>query len=87
MCEIYKIFANDWKDGLDFSEEMMLELYYSESYGDEASPHNGYYVGKRYLNLQVNMWKEDIKKGYLFKHELYNDDIFPHWWLDKIFKS
>ena len=79
------MFSTSWEHCCDFSEEMMLELYYSESYGDKVSDNNGYYIGKRYLNLTVSMWKEDIEKGYLFKHELY-DDIFPRWWLDKIFK-
>lgn len=46
MCDVYLIFAADWKDCCDFSEEMMLELYYTESYGDTVSPNNGYYIGK-----------------------------------------
>jgi hypothetical protein len=32
------------------------------------------------------MWKEDIESGLLFKKELYEDEKFPHWWLDSIFK-
>jgi|688.fasta_scaffold1063209_2 hypothetical protein len=84
MCEIYKIFAQDWKDCCIFSDEMMIELYYSESYGDDVSDRNGFYVGKRYLNLQVNMWKEDIEKGFLRKFELYEDGKYPHWWLDRV---
>jgi hypothetical protein len=62
----------------------MIELYYSESYGDDVSDRNGFYVGKRYLNLQVNMWKEDIEKGFLRKFELYEDGKYPHWWLDRV---
>ena len=86
MCEIYIIFSNDWKDCCDFSEGMMLELYYAEAFGDKVSQNNGYYVGKRYMNLTIAMWKQDIEIGYLLKSELYNDETFPHWWLDKIFK-
>lgn len=86
MSEIYQIFAQDWKDCLDFSDEMMLELYYSESYGAEVSDNNGFYVGKRYLNLQVTSWREDIAKGYLFKFELYEDGKYPHWWLDRVLR-
>jgi hypothetical protein len=32
------------------------------------------------------MWKEDIDKGLLTKKELYEDENFPQWWLDSIFK-
>ena len=84
MCEIYRIFSKDWEDCLDFSEQKMVELYYSESYGEPVSSDNGYYIGKRYLNLQVTMWKEDISKGLLRKFELYEDGNYPHWWLDRV---
>lgn len=87
MCEIYKHFSKDWTHCCDYSEESMLELYISESYGDvHCKPNNGYYIGKKYLNLTVAMWLEDIEKGLLFKSELYDDSQLPDWWLDKIFK-
>ncbi len=88
MCEVYKHFSKDWEHCLDYSEESMLELFISESYGDvSCDPKNGYYVGKKYLNLTVSMWFEDIPKGLLFKFELYDDPSLPDWWLDKIFKN
>lgn len=87
MCEVYKYFSRDWSNWADYTEDSMLELYLSESYGDVQCKHNnGYYIGKRWLNVSVKMWKEDIEKGYLFKKELYNDPDIPNWWLDKIFK-
>lgn len=86
MCEIYLIFANDWKDCCDFSDQMKIELFNTESYGGRCSSNNGYYVGKKWLNVTVSMWKEDIKDGMLRLHELYEDDKFPHWWLDSVFK-
>ena len=86
MCEVYRIFSRDYSYCCDFSEQSMLQLYYSESYGDPITNENGYYVGKRWLNVTVAMWKEDIKTGMLTKQELYNDPMFPHWWLDNIFK-
>jgi hypothetical protein len=70
MAEIYKMFASEWENVLDFSDEQT----------------NGYMHGKKWLNLNVTMWKEDIEKGLLFVHELYEDPKFPHWWLDRIFK-
>jgi len=85
MCEIYSLFSEDYRHCCDFSEPRMLELYYSESYGDPIDNTNGYFVGKKWLNVTVSMWKEDIQKGLLFKQELYNDPRLPHWWLDKIF--
>lgn len=87
MCEIYRIFAKDLEHICDFSEKMMLELFYSESFGDIISPMNGFYQGKRLLNVTIAMWKEDIERGLLQKCELYNDELFPHWWLNKVLKN
>jgi len=79
------MFANDWKSVLDFSDKSMIELYNYESYGgNPCSQKNGYMHGKKWLNLNVSMWKEDIEAGNLFKYELYEDPKFPHWWLDSI---
>lgn len=87
MCEVYKIFSRDWEHLLDYSEQMMYELYMSESYGHKVSQNNGYFVGKRYLNVQVTMWKQDIQQGLLFKCELYDDPKYPHWWLDSVLRA
>jgi hypothetical protein len=84
MSELYKHFSNDWKEGLDYSEDSLREMYNGETHGDPVSPTNGYYVGKRWLNVTVKMWKEDIEKGLLFKQELYNDPNYPHSWLDSV---
>ena len=87
MSEVYLVFARDWKDCLDFSEDSLLELYTYESCGGQSpNQKNGFAHGKKWLNLHVEMWKEDIQKGLLQKSELYQDESFPHWWLDKIFK-
>jgi hypothetical protein len=83
MSELYKIFAKGFGD-LDFSDEALLSLYNHESYGLSLSPRNGFAVGKQYLNVQVAMWREDIRAGLLAKFELYNDERFPHWWLDGV---
>lgn len=87
MAELYKMFANDWKHVLDFSDEAMIELFNAESYGTSVSNNNGYAHGKKWLNLNVSMWKEDIELGLLRVHELYEDPKFPHWWLDRVFKN
>lgn len=85
MSEVYRRFGRDWAHTHDFSDEMLVELYNSESYGGPVSPLNGFALGKKWLNVCVAMWKEDLEKGYLFKEELYKD--FPHWWLDSVLKD
>lgn len=87
MSEVYVIFANDWKSSSDFSDEMLIELYNSESYGTSVSQKNGYALGKKWLNLNIEMWKEDIKLGLFRVSELYSDSKFPRWWLDNVFKK
>ena len=84
-AELYKRFAVAW-DGLDFSNEAMIEMYNAESYGgDVDKKKNGFYIGKQWMNVNIAMWKEDQEKGHLCLSELYED--FPHWWLDGIFKN
>jgi len=88
MCEVYRYFSRDYIQIADYSDESMLELFLSESYGDvHCKPTNGFYIGKRWLNVTVAMWKEDMDNGTLFKKELYDDPNIPNWWLDKIFKQ
>ena len=84
MAAIYRVFADSWSRTLDFSDGALQSLYGRESYGATLSANNGYAVGKQYLNLQVTMWREDIRDGLLAKWELYEDARFPHWWLDSV---
>ena len=87
MCELYRLFSKDWEHLVDYSEEVLVEMYDSETYGTKVSSNNGYHLGKRWLSVQVQMWRDDIDQGILFKDELYEDGKFPKWWLDSIFKS
>lgn len=88
MCEVYVIFSKDWENICDYSHERMLELYVLESTGKgRCDDRNGYSIGKRYLNVTLKMWKEDLSSGILFKEELYNDGKYPTWWLDKVLKN
>lgn len=84
MSELYKHFSHDWRDCLDYSDEALREMYNSETHGDPVSPTNGFYHGKKWLSVTVKMWKEDLKKGTLFRQELYCDPNYPHWWLDSV---
>lgn len=85
MAEVYRVFSRHWAHVLDFSDAALQEMHDHESKGGPVSPENGYSVGKRYLNLTVTTWRQDIRAGLLFKHELYADPLFPHWWLDNVF--
>ena len=86
MAELYRIFANDWKHIVDLSDEAMIEMFNHESYGKSISKNNGFALGKKWLNVQVEMWKEDIAKGLFFERELREDPKYPDWWLDSIFR-
>lgn len=87
MCEIYLIFSKDFHSTHDFSDESKIEMFNHESYGFSVSKQNGFYVGKSWMGITTKMWFEDLKKGMLFHKELYDDGMFPHWWLDKIFNK
>lgn len=85
MAELYKQFGEQWH-GLDFSDQALVDMYNSESYGaplDEKK--NGFYIGKQYLGVTTNGWKDDLEKGYLFLFELYEDPRIPDWYLDREF--
>lgn len=87
IAELYKQFGQEW-DGLDWSDQALIDMFHNEAYGvplDERR--NGYYVGKQFAGVTVAMWKEDIARGYLGRHELYSDPRLPHWWLDRVLKD
>ena len=85
MCEIYQHFARNTEvSTLDFSDESRLALYSFETFGKgEVSPLNGFAVGKKWMDVTVSMWREDLGT-LLFKQELYADPNYPKWWLDKV---
>lgn len=86
MSKLYVHFSKDFKDFLDYSEKNKLDLFLSESYGDvQCNQNNGYMWGKKWLNVNVTMWKEDIEKGLLTKYELFCDPSLPNEWLHQIF--
>lgn len=85
MVPLYRHFARDWEHCLDFSDDALYEMYDHESRGiGHPSPTNGFYVGKRYLNVAVASWCADMFST-LWPFELYEDETYPHWWLDKQF--
>ena len=85
MVPIYRVFARDFQSSLDFSEDMLYEMYEYESRGSgTCSQKNGYFHGKKWMDVTVAMWVEDLRLGNLFSFELYEDDKFPGWWLDRV---
>jgi len=87
MCSVYRVFGRDWEHLFDYSDEMLVEMFNHESLGLPISEKNGFAHGKKWLSVNVAMWKEGIEERTLFKFELYEDPKFPHWWLDSIFKT
>jgi hypothetical protein len=87
MSEVYRIFASDWEHLHDFSDEMLIELFNAESFGSEVSPKNGFALGKKWLNVNLAMWLEDIERGLFRASELYADPKYPTWWLDQLFQK
>lgn len=87
MAELYKQFGSEW-NGLDWSDQALIDMFNSESFGTPVDERkNGYYIGKQWLGVTTNGWKDDLEKGYLFLYELYEDPRLPDWYLDQIFGS
>lgn len=84
MYPIYEHFASDLRDELDFSEDMLYQLYDNESKGiGFVDPLNGYAHGKKIMNISIEMWKEDLWIT-LFPWELLEDENLPTWWVLKV---
>lgn len=89
MAELYKQFGSQW-EALDWSDQALIDMYNSESFG-EPDDHilktnkNGYYIGKQWLGVTTNGWKEMIEEGNLQVWELYEDPRLPDWYLDQHF--
>lgn len=85
MIPIYEHFAREWRDELDFSDDMLYQLYENESKGiGIIDPKNGFAHGKKILSITVEMWKEDLWIT-IFPWELIEDPDIPTWWILKIF--
>lgn len=79
MADIYRRFAPSG----DFSLSALQAQYtYESNGGAKPDDSNGYALGKKWMDVQVEMWRTDIKAGLLFRHELEAD--YPAWFLDKV---
>ena len=89
-----EVYSNEWSlhnfysiagSELDFSRESLEEMFLFESKGQEIkNKNNGFYWGKKHMDITIKMWNDDIKQGLLFIKELYEDETFPNWFLDKV---
>jgi hypothetical protein len=92
MCKVYRHFSKEWEHICDYSDESMMEMFLYETFGDGLPDiTNGFYLGKKWMDINVKMWYEEIPDGYpmptCFKKELYDDPNYPDWWLDKVLKD
>ena len=89
MIPLYEMFAKEFASAdIDFSDKAKEAMYLYETYGEGfVDERNGYFLGKKILNLQVTSWKEDMKNGLLYFEELYNDPNYPHWRLNSVLKG
>jgi len=86
MSEIYQRFGKQSElTGFicDYSEEAAKEMFLRESQGKgTVKSDNGYALGKKWMDVTITLWKEDIREGLLTRIEL--EDEFPLWFLDKV---
>lgn len=84
MAKIYQRFAGDYKDA-DFSQSAVLDMYLHESIGSPLKDpiNNGYAIGKKWMDVTVASWKEDISQLGLLVSELQRDG-YPDWFLRRI---
>jgi hypothetical protein len=85
MAEMYKRFAADYPRA-DFSESAALAMYLHESTGAPLpDPRtNGYALGKKWMDVTVAAWKEDIEQLGLLVSELQGEDGYPDWFLERV---
>ncbi len=69
-AQVYRQFAKDWPF-LSFGEDELLECYFWETNGTEIkSSQNGFVFGKKWMDVNLAMWKQDLASGILFVEEL-----------------
>lgn len=67
---LYKKFASDWESVLNFDNKSLEECFMWETHGKPTNKNNGYVVGKSWLDVNLAMWREDLKLGLLELEEL-----------------
>ncbi len=80
MAKMYLRFVSD---DYDFSDSAASSMFDYESTGSPIdSDQNGYFQGKRAMDITIAMWREDITSRLLTLHELLSDG-YPWWFLER----
>lgn len=85
MALIYRRFARDYHS-IDLSNDAEMDMYQYETFGiplPKRDKPNGFELGKKWMDVTIAMWKEDIRDQQLFVFELL-DDGYPDWFLKRI---
>lgn len=85
MAEIYRRFSKDYPQA-DLSDEAAMAMYRHETFGDpmpKASQLNGFELGKKWMDVTVAGWKEEIPQLGLLVSEL-QEDGYPDWFLERV---
>ena len=53
----------------DYSADALMECFLHESEGKPVSANNGYAIGKKWKDVTIAQWREDIAKGDFCKAE------------------
>lgn len=99
MCEVYRLFAEPWAHVCDFSDKAMQEMFEFETFGrgrieitgfnTMGIKSNGFAVGKKWVNVTVEMWLDNIQRfGLEYQaKELLKDREIPKWFIRDFFRS
>lgn len=84
MAEVYRRFAEGYRQA-DFSEAAAVAMFAHESTGAPMPDPktNGYALGKKWMDVTVAAWKEEIPSSGLLVSEL-RGDSHPDWFLKRI---
>lgn len=87
---MYKHFGREFL-ALNWSEKALRDMFEHETYGLPSATEmraNGYFEGKRVLDITVAMWNQDLtahdrgEPRVLFSWELYAE--YPRWFIEKV---
>ncbi len=83
MAGLYLRFANDYPRA-DRGAEAAKAMFEHESKGTKKpGDDNAFMLGKKWMDVTVAAWREDIRDGLLSRAEL-EADGYPNWFLNRV---
>lgn len=85
MAEIYKRFAIEYPQA-DFSDSAAIAMYEHETHGktlERTEKLNGFALGKKWMDVTIAGWREEIASRGLLVSELIADG-YPEWFLERV---